>query len=137
MFEQVLESFRKATESSVQMQQEMMRKWVGIWPTTSMTPPMFGANFPLQQMQQKWTDAMTDLVKKQRELLENSFKLGQENIEKAFKVSEAKTPEEVRAKTVELWQKCMESLRETSESQMREFQSATQKWLELMSKPAG
>lgn len=136
MFEQVLDSFRKATESSVQMQQEMMKKWVGLWPTT-MTAPMFGANFPLQQMQQKWTDAMTDLVKKQRELLEKSFKLGQENIEKAFKVSEAKTPEEMRAKTVELWQKCMESLRETSESQMREFQTATEKWLDLMSKPVG
>jgi hypothetical protein len=58
-----------------------------------------------------------------------------ENIEMAFKVAEAKNPEEVRAKTIELWRKCFDSLRQVSEAQLRETQVATEKLFAMFSPP--
>ena len=53
----------------------------------------------------------------------------------AFKVGEAKSVEEVRARTIELWQKCFDNLRQASEAQIREAKIAVEKWFELMTPP--
>jgi hypothetical protein len=97
-----------------------------------------GPTFPatwgeqVQKFQKRWTEISGDLFRRQREIFDTQFKVGQQNIEKAFNLSEAKSPEELRNKTIEFWQKCLESMRQTSELQMREFQTAIEKWFELM-----
>lgn len=135
MFDQVFESLRKATEASVQMQQDMVTKWMSLWPGNPAAGALWGGAFPMQQLQQRWADTIGDLLKRQREVIQASFKRGQENIEQAFKLGEARTPEEMRTKTLELWQRCLDSLRETNEVQLREFHAATEKWLSLFAKP--
>ncbi len=43
--------------------------------------------------------------------------------------------EELRAKTLELWQKCIEGVRLSSEAQMRDFTVAIEKWVEFITTP--
>jgi hypothetical protein len=69
MFAPVLESASKIAGATVEMQQEMIRKWFSLWPT------------------------------------------------------------------IELWQKCVEAVRQASEAQLRDFQAAAEKWFELMTTP--
>jgi predicted RNase H-like HicB family nuclease len=130
MFDQVIESMRKATEATVLMQQEMFKKWFALWPMPGAPPAWEQA----QQFQKKWAETFTELLKRQHDITEAQFKAGLQNIEKSFHFAEAKSPEELRTKTAELWKQCFESLRQASESQMREFQVVTEKWFELMSR---
>lgn len=137
MFDQVFDSLRKVTEASVQLQQDMVQRWASLWPGTPATACLWGAAFPLQQLQRRWADTVSDLLHRQRETLEKAYRSGQESIEKAFKLGEVRTPEDLRVKTIELWEKCLESLRQTNEVQLREFHAATEKWLNLLARPAG
>jgi hypothetical protein len=134
MFDPVFDSLKKATEVTIQMQQEMFRKWAGLW--TGVPGPQFGWGDQAQMLQKKWAEIVGDLVKKQHEVLETQFAAGLENLETSFKLAEAKDVEELRAKTVELWRKSLECLRQTFEAQLREFQAAVSKWTELLSKGA-
>ena len=134
MFDQAFDSLRKATESSIALQQEMFRKWMGLWPGIPVSTFPFSE---LQKFQKKWVEVVGELVKKKNESLEAQFKAGLQNIEEAFRLSEIKDPEVLRAKTVELWHKTFDHLRQTSETQLRDFQYAVSKWAELMTKGVG
>jgi hypothetical protein len=134
MFEQAFDTLRTATEANIHMQQELYKKWIGMWPGVPVPPNGGGDKFI--KFQKKWAEYVAELVKKQRETLEGQFSAGLKNIEEAFRLGEAKDPEELRAKTVELWQKSFECLRQMYEAQMRDFQAATIKWTELLLKGA-
>jgi hypothetical protein len=134
MFEPVFESLRKATDQTMQMQQEMFRKWATLWPPMPAAPPVWGEQ--MQKFQKKWAEMVEETLKKQREALEAQFSSGLKNMEAAFKLGEAKDVEELRAKTVELWQKTFECLRQAFEGQMRDFQAAVNKWAELATRGA-
>ena len=125
MFEQVFENLKKITEANTKAQQELFKKWVAAWPGVAGNPPVFGEQF--QQAPKQWAETVQNLLKKQREYLETQFKAGLANIEKAFAVGEAKTAEELKAKTLELWKKCFESLWQGYESQFKELQAAIEK----------
>jgi hypothetical protein len=137
MFDQVFENMRKATEMSIQMQQEMFKKWVSLWPGVPGMPtmPAVGAESFIK-VQKKWTEFVGEVVKKQRETLETHFSAGLRNIEEAFRLADTKNPEELRAKTVELWQKSFECIRQLYDAQVRDFQAAVAKWTELVTKGA-
>jgi hypothetical protein len=134
MFDEVFENLRKATDSTIQAQQELFKKWVSLWPGVPTSPAAWGE--PVHKLQKKWAEIVGELVKKQREALEAQFSAGLRNIEEAFHLAEAKDPEELRAKTVELWQKTFDCLRQSYEAQVRDFQAAVTKWTELMTKGA-
>jgi hypothetical protein len=134
MFEQVFENLRTATETSIHMQQELFKKWAGLWPSVYV-PPSGGAD-RVQKAQKKWVEFATEQIKKQRETLEAQFSAGLKNIEEGFRLAEVKDPVELRAKTVELWQKSFDCLRNLYEAQTRDFQEALVKWTELVSKGA-
>jgi hypothetical protein len=133
MFDQAYQSLQKMTEVSVQMQQEMFKKWFGMWPGVPMTTA-----FPVEkyrEFQKKWAEAVTEILKRRRETVEGQFKAGLESIEKAFAVGEAKTPEELREKTLELWKKFFESYRQAYDAQLADFQAGFEKWFELTKVP--
>ena len=132
MFDQAFESLRKATEATVEAQQEMYKRWVSLFPTATSYPPAWTEQ--IQRFQKKWAETVNSLLVRQRDASEAQFKLGLQCIEKAFQLREIKTPEEFRARSIELWQKCFDSIRMASEAQLREFQAATEKWFELMVK---
>jgi hypothetical protein len=132
MFDQVYQSLQKATETTIQMQQEMFKKCFGFWPGFPM-PATYPAE-KYREIQKKWAETVTETLTRRRETVEAQFKAGLENIEKAFALGEAKTPEELRAKTLELWKKYFESLRQVYDAQIFDFQAGFEKWFELTTK---
>jgi hypothetical protein len=131
MFEQVFETLQKMTAANIQLQQEMFKKWVGLW--TGMPKPS-GGDEQVLKAQKQWAEFMTEVARKQRETLEALSSAGLKSIEEAFRPPEVKDPEELRAKTVELWQRSFDSVRQVSEAQMRDYQAAMAKWTELVTK---
>ena len=53
-----------------------------------------------------------------------------------FRVGQTKSPQEYQDKVLQLYRQCFDSLRQLSESQMKEFKSAVDRWTELMTKAA-
>ena len=133
MFDQVLENVSKATDATFQVQQEMFKKWIGLWPIAPPSPAGLGE--PLK-IQKKWVEIVGELLKKQRESVQVQFSAGLQNIEEAFNLAQAKDLEELRTKAVDLWKKSFECLRQASEAQAREFQTAAIKWTEVITREA-
>jgi Skp family chaperone for outer membrane proteins len=129
MFNEVFESFRRATAATVQLQQEMFRTWLSLWPGVPASSSSWSEQ--LQQFQKKWAEAVADIVKRQQEMTKAHFKAGVDNIAKAFQVGEAKSSEELRAKSVELWQKCFDDLQKVHEAQLRGFEMVMDNWASL------
>jgi hypothetical protein len=134
MFNQALENFREAAQTTVQLQQEMFKTWIKLWPGIPVAPPSWGDQ--VQQFQKRWAKAIGDMIKQHKEATEVHFKAGLQNIEKAFQIGEAKTPEVLRSKSLELWQKCFEDLRQVYEAQLHGFEKMVEKWTELTTKGA-
>src|SRR5689334_16033019 len=69
MLDQVLDNFRKASETSMQMQQEMLKKWMGQWPTSTPTNP--GAAWAEQALsfQKRRLESVTEVMNQHREKL--------------------------------------------------------------------
>jgi len=136
MFIQALESMGKVAGATVAMQQEIFKKWIGMWPGMPGAPiyPPYNPE-QIEQFQKKWAETGSELFRRQKEIFEAQFKSGMENIEAAFKLGEVKDPAELRAKTIELWRKCFDSLRQVSEAQFRETQAATEKWFAIFAPP--
>jgi hypothetical protein len=152
MFDLILENYRKAVESTMKLQQDVLRNWTTQW------PQMFGAHasglpFPgiaapgsampgaawleqLSELQKKWGDTVTEMLNKHRESLDAQYRAGIRTIEEAFKVGEAKDPEQFRRLTEELWKHSFECLKTVAEAQTRDVHSAMEKFYEVASKSA-
>jgi hypothetical protein len=139
MFDQVLDNLRKATDSTIQLQQEMFRQWFQQWPQVLgiPTPGTMLANSWADQVhafQRKWSQTVTDMLNKHRETLDSQYRAGIRTIEDAFRVAEAKDPAQFRKLTEELWRSSFDCLKTAMEAQLREFQAAAEKAFEAMSK---
>lgn len=128
MFDQLFESFRKASESSLHAQQEMFKQWMQQWPSA----PLLTAGIPGDwvDVQKRWIESATEALNKHRSLLDSNYKSGIDVIGQAFRVSEAKNPEEYRRLVEDLWRKLYDTFKTQSEAQFRELQSVTEKWIE-------
>jgi hypothetical protein len=133
MFDPMFDNLRKATEMTVQMQQEMLKKWTTLCPN-----PLSAAGWPeqVQKFQKKWAELVEETLNKQREVIEAQCNAGLKNLESAFELADAKDFEQLRRKTIELWQRSFDSLRQTFEGQLRSYHSAMGKWMEVMTKGA-
>jgi hypothetical protein len=134
MYEHVFDNMRRATETALQVQQEMFRTWLNYWPGAASATVW---PIQIQAFQKKWADTFGDVLKKQQEALETQFKAGLKMIEESVGVTTARDPEDLRAKLSEYWKKSFEGLRQIGEAQMQAFQSAVAKWADLAAKPAG
>jgi hypothetical protein len=139
MFEQVFDNFRKASETTLRAQQDLFHQWMTHWPMFPMGPttPASGGGVSeiseqARSFQKQWTDIVTALMTKHCEALDAQYRAGIRTIEDALRTTEAKSPEEFRRLTEELWRKSFEVLKQTIENQIRDFQIAVEKWSELM-----
>ena len=134
MLEQVFDNFRKATETTLQAQQDLFRQWMSQWPMLPLapTPSSSGMSEQARSFQKQWTDSVTALMTKHCEALDAQYRAGIRAIEDALRTTEAKSPEEFRKLTEDLWRKSFEVLKQTVENQIRDFQVAVEKWSELM-----
>jgi hypothetical protein len=149
MFDVILENYRKATESTMKLQQDMLRSWTGqmfggqSFGLPFAGTPLSGTSLPgsawlehLSAAQKKWGETVTEMLNKHRESLDAQYRAGIKTIEDAFKVGEAKDPQQFRRLTEELWRQSFECLKTVAESQLRDVQSAMQKWYDTASKTA-
>src|SRR3954468_22248354 len=100
MFDQSFETFRRATETSLQLQQDLFKYWVQQWltPPSGMPSGMnIGASADwARNLQKRWMDLTLGSLNKQHESFEAVRKAGIEVIEQTFRSTEAKSPEDYR-----------------------------------------
>jgi hypothetical protein len=134
MFDPVFENLRKATDLTIQTQRDLLKRWLSLWEGGPAFQPVWGEK--AQKFQKHWAETVSETLKRQRDALEVQFSAGLKGLEAAFAVAGAKDVEEVRAKTVELWEKSFDCLRKAFEAQASEFQTAVARWNELATKSA-
>jgi hypothetical protein len=126
MFDALCESFRKASESSLQIQQDVVRHWAQQW--QAMPSNTGGASTEwTRTVQQRWLEATLELLNKHRESLDSAYRSGIQLVEQAFRISDAKSSEDYRRMVEELWAKLFEAFKGQSETQFRDFQTLAEK----------
>src|SRR6185369_11724159 len=105
MLDQLMETFRKASESSVQMQQDLFRHWAQQWASTPGAAAP--SNEAAKNLQRRWIE----LLDKQRESLDVACKAGIRMIEQSFRTSDAKSPEDHRRLVEDLWRTLFETFK--------------------------
>lgn len=141
MFDQILDTYRRAAESTAQFQQNMLKNWFQQqWPqmfsVPAFQPPGAALVEQAHAMQKQFGETVTAMLEKHRESLDEQYRAGIQTIEDAFKLGQAKDPEHFRKLAEELWRHSFEALKGVTEDQSREFQDAMKKWFEVVSKGA-
>jgi hypothetical protein len=132
MFDMLFDGLRKAQESSMQIHHEMVNYWTQPWAMASGSSS--GSSNPSEwgrSMQRRWADATLELLNKHREALDSMYRSGIELIEQSFQVARARSPEDLRQMTEELWRKLLDVSRQQSETQFREAQRWAEKSFEM------
>jgi hypothetical protein len=133
MLDQVMESFRKASESSLQMQQDIFKRWTQQW----FSSPSNGASAEWSgSAQRRSIDLAIEALNKHRESLEASYRSSIQVLEQAFRVTEARSPEDCRRMVEDLWRNVLNTMKEQSENQFREMMRWTEKLFEVTPRPA-
>ena len=114
--DQMFESFRRASVSSMQMQQEMFKQWTQQFPSTPLNAAGVSA---------EW-------VNRHRESLDTMYKSLIQVIEQSSRLSDAKTPEDYKRTTEDLRHKMFETFKDQSEAQLRDFQKSAEKWFDVI-----
>jgi len=131
VLDQILESFQRATQSTVRLQNEIFKQWAQQWPTMPLNPAGASAEW-YQTFYKNWLQLVSDPLNanKRHESLESLYDAGVRVIEEAFRVSEAKTPEDYRHMVEDLWRELFTIYREGTEGQLRDFEKGIASWLE-------
>jgi len=125
MFDQLIDGVKKASESSLQMQQEMFKNWTKLFSgqgAAAGAPAEWG-----RASQKRWAELCVEMLNRHREALDGTYKSGIQIIEEAFHVSEAKSPDDSRRMVEDLWRKLFDLQKSQSESQFRDFQTFYEK----------
>jgi predicted nuclease with TOPRIM domain len=90
----------------------------------------------VSRYQKKWEELITDMLTRQREMVDTQYRAGLKTLEEMFRVGQAKSPQEIQQRVMELYRASFESLRQLSESQAKDFKAVLDRWTELMTKAA-
>lgn len=126
MFDQLIDGVRKASESSLQMQQEVFKQWTRLFsgPMAHDTPSPADWG---RGAQKRWVELGVEMLHRHRETLDAAYKSGIQIIEQTFSVADAKSPDDVRKNVDELWRKLFDLQKQQSETQIRDFQTFYEK----------
>jgi hypothetical protein len=134
MFDQLYDGFRKASESSIVAQQEMIKQWVQQWPSASLS----AAGSAIErnsEFHKRWVETATSTLNRQRELLDGACKAGVQFIEQSARLTDARSPDEFRKLCEDLWRKVFQSLKDQTEAQFVEMKNASEAWLTAVQTP--
>ena len=126
MFDQLIDGVRKASESSLQMQQEMFKNWTSLF-SGQAGPPPARRRTGAEASQKRWAELCVEMLNRHREALDSTYKSGIQIIEQTFHVTEAKSPDDYRRMVEDLWRKLFDLQKAQSESQFRDFQTFYEK----------
>jgi hypothetical protein len=125
MLDQLFDTFRKASESSLHMQQDMFKYWTQQWSGAS------NAAGNSSEWSKTYQKQVLDMLNKQREALDSAFKAGIQVIEQSFRASEAKSPDDYRRTMEDLWRTLVDTFKTQTETQYREFQKWSEKSFDM------
>src|SRR4051812_35181864 len=134
MFDQFLDSFRRASESSVQVQQDLFKQWQQQWFTSPSAAAAAGDGG--RAFQKRCLELTVEILNKHRESLDAGYKAGIQAIEEVFRASDAKSPEDYRRASEELWRKLFVAFRSQYETQLQELQKFAAISFDMAQKPA-
>ena len=134
MFDQLFDGFRKASESSIMAQQEMLKQWVQQWPSASLS----AASTAIERnnsIQKLWVESAAEALNRQRELLNTTYRAGMNFVEQSARISDAKSPDDYRRMVEDLWRKMFESLKDQTEAQLQDLRKTSSAWIEVAQVP--
>ena len=136
MLDQVFDNFRKATETTLQAQQDLFRQWMSQWP---MSPDGADAPSGASAVTRAGPD-VPEAMDRQRHRADDqalrgpgrAVPGGHQDHRGCAADHGGQEPRGIPQLTEELWRKSFEVLKQTIENQIRDFQVAVEKWSELM-----
>lgn len=129
MFDQMMDGFRKATESSLQIQQEVFKQWM------SAQPNMNGVSADgTRTIQKRWMELTLEMLNKHRASIDAMYATGIQAIEQSFRVTEAKSSDEYRRIVDDLWRKLFDTLKGQLETQFRDVQRWSEQSFDIAQK---
>jgi hypothetical protein len=131
MDDQLFDSFRKASESSLQMQQEILKHWTERLTGSASQAPNASSEAS-QKVQKRWLALGIELLNKHRASLDSTYAAGIQLIEQSFGAAEAKSPEEYRRLTEDLWRKLFDTYKSQAEAQFDAFKNWSTKSAEAV-----
>ena len=131
MSDQMFDTFRKASESWLKMQQDLFQtaapsSFFGASPGAGAAPEW------ARNAQKKCIDLATEILERQRESVDALFKSSINLLQQTSQISEAKSSEDYRRAAEDLWRKWFESVKSQSETQFRDVQTFAGKSLEIV-----
>ncbi len=130
MFDLVFSTVRKATESSLQMPLEFFKTWsqqlLTAQPRVNGTPYEWG-----RQLHRRSGEMVIETLHRHRESLDATYRAGIQLCQQVFRFSDARSSEEIRRASEELWGKLLDVLKQQSDAQVRDFQTWAGKSMEL------
>jgi hypothetical protein len=133
MFEQLFESLRKASESSLMGQKQLFDQWTQQWPAPPLGAAGAGAEWA-STIRKRWTDSLSEGLNRHREIFDSTYRNGIQLIEQALRVSDVKSGDEYRRSVEDLWRKVSDTAKDQVETQLRELHKTAERWLELAHK---
>ncbi len=131
VLDDVFHNIRKAAETNVKMQQEIFQHWTHFWPMP--TPQSVWVD-KIRDFQKQCTSTISDLARKHRDVIDKQYQAALESLDAALRVIESTNPEEYRRRSEQMCRKTIDSMREISETALREFQDVAAKFMELATK---
>jgi hypothetical protein len=129
MLDQLFATFRRASESSLQMQNEVFKYWSQQLATVAPNG-VGGMSDPTQSAKARVMDLGIELLHKHRQSLDAAYAAGIEIIEKTFRASDAKSPDDYRQLVDDLWRKVFDTFKAQADSQLDAFQKWSAKSVE-------
>jgi hypothetical protein len=81
LFEEVFQNIRKAAETNLSMQQELLSQWSALWP--GMPTPQSAWINQMQNFRAKWVDAVSSLARKHRDVIDRRYNAAIESLDAA------------------------------------------------------
>ncbi len=126
MLDQLVDGIRRASESSVQMQQEMFRNLTRAWQSGAPGDMSAGGDAS-RAAQKRGLELVVEMLNKHREAVDSAYKMSIQIIEQSLHLAESTSLNDSRKQAEDLWRKIFDAQKERAESQFRDFQSLLDK----------
>ena len=148
MLDKMLDTYSKAVESTLKLQQEMLGKLDGSNGSIPIPGPgtQAGARSEFEKRgwgkRPGWTIPSCSekmggdgrrVLNRHRETLDEQYRAGIRALDEVFKAGEVKDPEQLRRFSEHLWKHSLKTLETAVTSQLHDVQTVLQKWFEATS----
>jgi hypothetical protein len=131
MYEQLFETYRKTSESWLQMQQDVfknvMQQWLSATPNASNVATDWKRGY-----QKRWVDLTLEILNRHRQSLESMYGSVIKLFEQSARMSDAKSSDDYRRGLEELWRNWFDTMKSQSETQLRDLQNWAGKSLDIV-----